>query len=704
MTLKEDFFLSIENYFEEDKMKTLVLAEKPSVGKDLARVLKCGNRGKSFCEGTNYVVTWAMGHLVTLSEPADYDIKWKEWNLEYLPMLPEKMKLKVLKKTSNQYKIVSKLFNRKDINEIVIATDSGREGELVARWALKLSGCRKPIKRLWISSQTDAAIKQGFATLKPGKNYENLYQAAVCRSEADWIIGLNVTRALTCKFDAQLSAGRVQTPTLSMIVTRESEIKNFVPKDFWTIKADFGDFFGTWRDKNKNSRIFSNERANSILKKIEGQQAIIEDVQRKNKSEQPPLLYDLTELQREANKKFSFSAKKTLSIVQSLYERHKATTYPRTDSRYITSDMVSSIPQRLIILKNGSYQKTVEALLRSNIRPGNRVVNNSRVTEHHALIPTEQKPHISSFSIDEKRIYDLIVRRFLAVLLPPFKYIQTTIMTDIRGEKFFSRGKVVVDYGWQKIEKLSLEEDIPENHLPEQTLKPQNKGKKIFTKKIRLEKSQTKPPKRYTEASLLTAMESPGKFIEDENLRESIKEGGLGTPATRAEIIDRLFSAYYAERRGKSIVPTSKGIQLISLVPEELRSPKLTAAWEKRLHNIAIGKEKRMDFMKDIRNNVVRLVSSVKTNTSEYHIDNLTKNKCPICGKFMMQVQNKSSKMLVCSDRKCGYEQSDKDKGGMRQGRISKKEKYMNKSLVKKYGKDEKKDFGGTLGDLFDNL
>jgi len=427
-------------------MKSIILAEKPSVAKDMARVLKCGKKGKGYFEGSQFVVTWALGHLVTLAEPAAYDVKYKEWRLQDLPMLPEKMKLKVIRKTSHQFRTVTQLMKRSDIGQCIIATDAGREGELVARWIMKLGGWKKSVKRLWISSQTDEAIRQGFASLKPGKDYYNLFQAAVCRAEADWLIGLNVTRALTCKFNAQLSAGRVQTPTLFMIIEREKEIDVFVPKDYWTVEADFGDYFGTWRSKTGNIRIFDQTRALEIVEKAKGGMGIVMHVHMETKSEPPPLAYDLTELQRDANRRYGFSAQKTLSVLQGLYERHKLVTYPRTDSRYITTDMVDTLPQRLKAMGVGTYAALVKPLLKAKLSPGKRLVNNAKVSDHHAIIPTEQPLDLSKFDADERRLYDLIARRFISVLYPPYTYDQTTIVTLVQGGAFFIPGE-----RWRKI-------------------------------------------------------------------------------------------------------------------------------------------------------------------------------------------------------------------------------------------------------------
>ncbi len=687
-------------------MKSIVIAEKPSVAKEIARILRCSKKGKGYFEGHQYVVTWALGHLVTLAEPQDYDKKYREWRMQDLPMLPEKMKLKVIRKSSHQFRAVSDLMKRKDIGELIIATDAGREGELVARWIMRLSAWKKPFKRLWISSQTDAAISQGFANLKPGKAYDRLYDAAVCRAEADWLIGLNVTRALTCKFDAQLSAGRVQTPTLSMIIQREKEIKNFVPVDYWTIEANFGDYFGTWRGKDGNSRIFVQQKALEITEKIKGHTGVIRDIRIEEKIEPPPLAYDLTELQRDANRRFAFSAKKTLSVLQGLYERHKLVTYPRTDSRYITSDMVGTLPQRLERLAAGPYAQLVNPLLQKKLAVTKRLVNDARVTDHHAIIPTEQPLDLKALDNDERRLYDLIARRFITVLYPPYRYDQTTLVTEVEGERFYSRGKTVKEMGWRAVTASPLsKENKDDDDLPMQNLTRQKKGEQKQVKNCKLKKSKTQPPPRYTEATLLTAMESPGKFIEDEELRESIKQGGLGTPATRAEIIEKLLNTYYIERHGKSLVPTSKGFQLMDLVPGELKSPELTAKWELRLSNISLGKESNKGFMEDIRKNTAALVKSVKEDTSEYKADNLTKNRCPMCWSFMLSVKGKKEMMLVCSDRKCGHQQPEKQ-GPVHEAafRRGKNESRMNKRLIERYSDHKKKpkSSGGTLGDLFE--
>ena len=681
-------------------MKSLVLAEKPSVAKEIARVLKCNKKNKGYCEGKDYVVTWALGHLVTLAEPEVYDKKYKEWRLDDLPMMPPKMNLRVIGQTSHQYKIVKHLMDRRDISQLIIATDAGREGELVARWIMIKAGWKKPFKRLWISSQTDRAIKEGFDNLRPGHAYDNLYHAAQCRAEADWLIGLNVTRGLACKFNAQLTAGRVQTPTLALIIGRENERNNFVPKDYWTITADFGDYTANWRDKNGSGRIFDYSRAQALADKIAGKTGVIANIHTAKKSEMAPLAYDLTELQRDANRRYSFSAKKTLSVLQGLYERHKLVTYPRTDSRYIPEDVVSTLPDRLKGMAVGEYARFTAQLLNKPIKTTKRFVDGSKVTDHHAIIPTDEPLNLSALNSDEKRLYDLIARRFVAVLYPPYVYMQTTITTVVNGESFYSSGKAVKSAGWREVtsqipERKDTDEDVPVGQISG----TQHKGDKKLVESYRVKKSKTKPPARYTEATLLTAMEGAGKYIEDEELREAIKQGGLGTPATRAEIIEKLLYNNYVERYGKELVPTAKGMQLIGLVPNELREPELTARWEMRLSDIAKGKDSRKDFMDGIRKNTIELVKIiVHQDAKAYKPDNVTKKKCPMCGKYMLLIKSKKGNMLVCQDRSCGYRQPE-NQGRGNIFKQSKSEHNINKKLIAKYSDNDS--FGTSLGSLF---
>ena len=639
--------------------KILVLAEKPSVGRDLARVLKCNQNKGSYIEGNKYIVTWAMGHLVGLMDPEGYDNKYKEWKMETLPMLPKYMKLTVLKKTAKQYNEVKKLMNRADVSEIVIATDAGREGELVARWIIEKAGVNKPLKRLWISSQTDKAILDGFRNLKPGSDYDNLYKAAVCRAEADWLVGLNVTRALTCKHNAQLSAGRVQSPTLAMIVNREEEIRSFKPKTYYTLGANANGYKLSWVNKDNNSRIFDEEFAKKIEGKLRNAEGQIVNIVEANKKKYSPALYDLTELQRDANKIWGYSAKQTLSIMQRLYENYKILTYPRTDSRYITTDIVATIPDRLKAIAIGEYRATADALLKTKINGHKGFVDNSKVSDHHAIIPTEQKPNLALLSSEERKIYDLVVKRFLSVMLPPFEYVQTTIEANVEGERLIAKGKVVKSKGWKKLYD-HLDEDNSEDDIKEQVLPKVNKGDKVSLTKIELKTGQTKAPARFTEATLLSAMENPHKYIKvgKEAAKTLGETGGLGTVATRADIIEKLFNSFVIEKKGKEIVPTSKGKQLIELVPADLKSPLLTAKWEKQLDEIAKGKRNDHGFIKDMKNYSVALVEDVKSANSKFVHDNKTGKKCPNCGKYLLEVKGKNGTMNVCQDRECGYRES----------------------------------------------
>lgn len=629
--------------------KILVLAEKPSVGKELARVLKCNKTFGGYIEGEKYIVTWALGHLVTLAEPEVYGEKYKQWSMETLPMIPATMKLKIIPETAKQFGVVKKLLLSKEVSSLIIATDSGREGELVARWILEKVGFQKPIQRLWISSQTDKAIKEGFAKLKDGKNYLSLYRSAQARAEADWLVGLNVTRALTCKYNAQLSAGRVQTPTLAMIAAREQEIRKFVPKDYTIVRADLGKFFVTYQDNKKQTHLFDKEKAQKIVEKIKNKKFLVKEVNRTKKITPPPMLYDLTELQRDANKFYDMSPKETLNAMQNLYEKYKALTYPRTDSRYLTDDIVPTLTDRLKAVSKGDFVPFVSEIIKNKKSIAKACINNSKVTDHHAIIPTEQSADVVSMSTAEKRIYLLVVKRFLTCFYPNYTYEKIKATLECMGETFIATGSVVIEKGWKAVTTNVAEEGEEE----EQTLPALKEGDSFVCESIQLKPMKTTPPSRYTEASLLSAMENPSKFLTDNHMKEYI-EGGLGTPATRADIIEKLFSSFYIEKRGTSIYPTSKGMQLVSLVPSDLREPLLTAKWEKELEAISKGKQQKNKFMEDIKGYTNALIKDVKDSTEQYKHDNLTRTKCPICGKPMLAVNGKKGKMLVCQDRECG--------------------------------------------------
>ncbi|MCI8804951.1 MAG: DNA topoisomerase III [Clostridiales bacterium] len=637
-------------------MKTLVIAEKPSVGKDIARVLGCKNSKNGFIEGGKYVVTWAMGHLVTLADPEKYDDKYKSWNLSDLPIMPKKAELVVIKQTSKQFGVVKTLIHRKDISEVVIATDAGREGELVARWCLLKAGNKKPLKRLWISSVTDKAIKEGFLKLKNGKEYDNLYYSAVSRAEADWLVGINATRALTSKFNAQLSCGRVQTPTLSIIFKREEDIKNFKPAQYFGFEILHSGIKFTWTEaKSGDIKTFDREKRDFAIQNVKNKKGKIISVEKNVKKAYSPLLYDLTELQRDANKRFGFSAKETLSIMQTLYERHKVLTYPRTDSRYLTEDIVETIPERLSALPK-EYFKFKNVLLKTKIKGNSNFVNNKKVSDHHAIIPTEQPVYYDEFTDREKKIYDMVVKRFLCVLYPPFEYEQISVKCDIGGELFFAKGRKVLKKGYKEVYDYEDDEEEKIQNLPDFT-----KGQEILADKVNLTSGSTKPPARFTEATLLSAMENPAKYMEnnDKLLSKTLGEtGGLGTVATRADIIEKLFSSYLIEKRVNDIFITSKGKQLLGLVPKDLKSPEMTALWELKLGKIAKGGLDKNSFMEEIREYTRRIIGEIKSSDAVFKHDNMSTTKCPECGKLMLEVKGKKGKMLVCQDRECGYKKS----------------------------------------------
>ncbi len=627
--------------------KILVLAEKPSVGKELARVLGCKKSGGGYIEGEKYIVTWALGHLVTLAEPESYGEKYKQWSMETLPMLPNKMLLKVIPETAKQFGIVKKLLQSKEIASLIIATDAGREGELVARWIMEKAGFHKPVKRLWISSQTDKAIKEGFAKLQDGKQYLPLYRSAQARAEADWIVGLNVTRALTCKYNAQLSAGRVQTPTLAMIVAREEEIKRFVPQNYYVIKANLGKFVVTYQNHKNQTNIFDKEKAVHIAEKIKNQQFVVKEIVTSKASTPPPMLYDLTQLQRDANQYYDMSPKETLNVMQSLYEKHKALTYPRTDSRYLTEDIVDTLRDRLKAVAKGEFAPFVAKIIREKRSIAKSCINNSKVSDHHAIIPTEQSVSMTAMTTGEKRIYMLVVKRFLTCFYENFVFEKKKVVLECKQERFTALGKTVLQKGWRAVTQLQQEGEEEEQSLP-----VFQKGDTLLCHSVEIKQLQTTPPARYTEATLLSAMENPAKFLQDKNMKGYI-EGGLGTPATRADIIEKLFSAFYVEKRGAFLYPTSKGIQLIQLAPADLREPLLTAKWEKELESISKAKAEKSKFIAEIKQYTLSLVENVKQNQQEYRHDNLTKTKCPVCGKPMLAVNGKKGKMLVCQDRSC---------------------------------------------------
>ena len=585
-------------------------------------------------------------------------------------MIPKKMELVVIKQTAKQYNAVKTQLYRNDVGEIIIATDAGREGELVARWILEKANCRKPIKRLWISSVTDKAIRDGFANLRDGRDYNNLYAAAVSRAEADWLVGINATRALTCKYNAQLSCGRVQTPTLAMIAKREEEIRNFKPVDYYGMTVQSQGIHFTWQDKKSGScRSFQKEKMESLLNQVKAGSLTIESVEKTAKKTFSPGLYDLTELQRDANKKYGLSAKETLNIMQRLYENHKVLTYPRTDSRYIGSDVVGTLKERLKACAVGPYRKLAGSLSMKPIKTSKSFVDDKKVSDHHAIIPTEQFVQLDHMTNEERKIYDLVVRRFLSVLMPPFEYEQTTIKAQAAGEIFLAKGKIVKSPGWKEAYESGWTDDDDEEEysgsqepaLKDQTLPTVKKGDTFPASKAELTTGKTKPPAHFNEATLLSAMENPVKFMEshDAKAAKTLGEtGGLGTVATRADIIDKLFNTFLMEKRGKDIYITSKAKQLLELVPEDLKKPELTADWEMKLSKIAEGRLKKDTFLSDIKDYTQDIIQEIKTGDGTFRHDNLTNTKCPVCGKRMLSVNGKNSRLLVCQDRECGHRET----------------------------------------------
>jgi len=626
--------------------KSIVLAEKPSVARDIARVLDCNKKGNGYLEGNKYIVTWALGHLVTLQDPEKYDTKYQKWELNDLPMLPAPLKLTHIPKTTKQFKAVQSQMKRQDVNQIIIATDAGREGELVARWIIDYAKINKPVKRLWISSVTDKAILNGFKNLQPGGKYINLYKAAAARSEADWYVGLNATRALTTKHNAQLNCGRVQTPTLAIIQAREEAIKHFKPKTYYGLNVVTDKLTFKWTDKNGSSS-FDEEKIDRIHEKLNTNQITVKDVQKKKKKQFAPGLYDLTELQRDANNIFGMSAKETLQTMQNLYERHKVLTYPRTDSKYISEDIVDTLKERVEVSSIGQFSKVAARILRAPIKTNSSFVNDSKVSDHHAIIPTESPVILSDFTEREKRIYELVVQRFMSVLLPPYEYEETSVTAEVNGEHLQTKYNRVLNQGFKIVYKEAASDQTVDV----------KQGDGLTVKQVNKTTGETTPPPRFTEASLLQAMENPAKYFDmaQQHKKTLAESGGLGTVATRADIIDKLFNTFYLEKNGQAIKITSKGRQLLDLAPEILKSPVTTALWEKQLEQIEKGKMNDKKFIDDMKEHTKEIVAEIKASEKTFKHDNLTGRDCPECGKPLLEVKGKKGTMHVCQDRECGY-------------------------------------------------
>ncbi len=657
--------------------KTLVIAEKPSVGRDLAAALP-GRFAKNdaYLESDDYVITWAVGHLVELAQPEDYDERFKKWRMADLPIVPDAFKLKPRDaKAKKQLSVIHKLLKRDDVERVINACDSGREGELIFAYIWETAGVSKPVERLWISSMTRQAIREGFERLRPGEQLESLQEAARSRSEADWLVGMNATRAATIRGRAWVggvvSLGRVQTPTLAIIVRREREIQAFVPEPYWLVHASFeaptrAGYAGLWFEGDE-TRLKDAKRADEIVGKVSGKEGEVASVERKEQSEAAPLLYDLTSLQRDANRRFGFSAQRTLRAAQSLYEDKKAITYPRTSSRYLSGDMVPQLkPTAGTLVPVKDYTEAARFVLSLEKLPLARVVNDARVEDHHAIIPTDIEHALDTFTPDERRVFDLVARRFLAVFHPPARYARTTVVTAVEGERFRTRGKVTLDPGWRRVYGLDLEEaaarprdeDAEGGELPRLV-----QGMTVRCVEAESEAKETKPPPRYTEATLLSAMETAGKLIDDEELREAMKERGLGTPATRAEIIETLIRREYVERAGKDLQPTPKGLQVISMLERHpLTSAELTGDWEKRLADIEHGAHARSEFMREIETFTRATVEEIAAlDREKLRPERVELGLCPRCGAETGEVIRENARAYGCTSWKsreepgCGF-------------------------------------------------
>lgn len=621
--------------------KSLVLAEKPSVGRDIARVLGCTKGNQGYFENAQYVVTWALGHLVTLAAPEKYKKEFATWSFDTLPMLPKPFKLEVIQQTSKQFHQVKTLMHRDDISEIIIATDAGREGELVARWIIAYAQCKKPIKRLWISSVTDKAIRDGFKNVVDGTKYNRLYKAAEARACADWIVGINGTRALTCKHNASLSMGRVQTPALGLVNEREEAIRSFKPQTFFEILGSIGDFQVKWFDaKTGQSRLFDQVKAQSVLDNCKNQDATVKSYQETIKKNYPKGLYDLTELQRDANRLYNFSAKETLSVMQGLYEKHKVLTYPRTDSKYLTTDIVETLGERVRACRQGSYREICGEILRSPIKGNPSFVDNSKVGDHHGIIPTEQVPIFSNFDAKEQKIYNLVLKRFLSVLMPPHQYKEISLELGIGVHSFKGKGRLNMDMGWKKVYEAGvLDSTEDEEEIVIKQFKVYKAGEKIKLNGSKIAVGKTNPPKFLTEGDLLFEMD----------------KSGLGTVATRADIIEKIVDNHYVDKQDKFLRTTKTGRQLLELVPEDIKSKDLTSVWEKKLEAIAKGQLDDKAFIEEMTKYTQKIVLEIKQDTHEFRHENVSTESCPNCGQKLLNISTKIGKKLVCRDRNCDY-------------------------------------------------
>lgn len=648
---------------------TLVIAEKPSVARDIARVMKARGRGEGYYEGEGIRVSWAIGHLVSLAEPEEIDEKWKKWRVSDLPIIPEHIPLKILPKTKAQFGILKRLIRDKECTDLICATDAGREGELIFRYIYRMVDSPKPFQRLWISSMTDEAIREGFAAIKPGAAYDALYESARCRSEADWLVGMNGSRAFTLRYDALLSIGRVQTPTLALLVRRHHEIAAFDPKPYWTITANFGAYTGLWiNEETREKRLYDEARAKEIAAKVKGKQGNVESVAREEKKEWPPYLYDLTSLQRDANRLLGFTAQKTLSTAQKLYEERKLLTYPRTDSKHLPCDMVGPVKKAMQALPEGLVAHAQPLLAKEKLPMPRRVFDDAKITDHHAIIPTGKRAEMDKLPPDERALFDLVARRLIASLYPEHIYDSVRILTRAEGEPFESLGREVKQIGWKAVYADAPTGKTKKTDEDTQTLPALTEGETYPVSDVKVKADKTKPPAPHTDASLLAAMEHAGREIEDETLRESMKDSGLGTPATRAAIIERLLQVSYASRKGRAIHATEKGIKLIAVVPEDIASPETTGRWEKALSDIAAGSMQPDRFLEGIQRLSASLVKSAAEAPGDVAFEREERRgkrggkrtgstaakvgaTCPVCGQGEVL---ENSKAFYCSRWKDG--------------------------------------------------
>ncbi len=656
--------------------KIVVVAEKPSVGRDIARVLGCRTGGDGCLIGDRYIVTWAVGHLVTLMEPNELDPKYEKWSFATLPILPETIPLKVISTTKDQFSRVKKLINDKETDSLICATDAEREGELIFRYIYEKAGCTKPFQRLWISSMTDEAITEGFRDIRPGADYDGLYESARCRSKADWLVGMNASRAFTLKYNTLLSIGRVQTPTLAILVKRRKEIEDFKPEGYCTLTADFGDYSGVYFSEqlDPDTHLKEKQDAEKIATEVKDKTGTVIQAETTRKKELPPQLYDLTSLQRDANRMLGFTADKTLKTAQSLYEKHKALTYPRTDSRFLPPDMIPRVVQTMKLLPE-AYQKFVPGALPGGKLPvSKRTIDQTKVTDHHAIIPTAKRADPSKFTEDERKLYDLVARRLLAAFYPACDYDATKIVTKVEEHLFRTTGKVIVNNGWHdvpplenppKAKKKTAEEGESESPLP-----PLQEGDTRPVRGTKIKEDKTKPPSPHTDASLLAAMETAGKELDDEELVRQMKGSGIGTPATRAAIIERLLKVGYAQRKGKTLQATDKGVMLIDVVPGELSSPELTGRWELALHDITDGEQDPKRFMDGIARMSSFLVDYARNTAAavsfpaeerkygkgggkkKFPAAVLPGAVCPVCGKGGIR---ENGRAFGCTEKDCNF-------------------------------------------------